>query len=169
MSKSKKIYRRTSIVGTLVCAALFGTSTLIPGMVAAQDPVVYPGKGQSKDQQEKDKFECYSWSKTQTGYDPSQQQAQAAQPSTSEEGSTRKSTARGAAGGAIGGAIAGDAGKGAAIGAGVGGVSGKRKEKKAEEEQQEATAKQQSTAAQKKDAYDRAFSACMEGRGYTVK
>jgi len=28
--------------------------------VAAQDPIVYPAKGQSAEQTDKDKFECYN-------------------------------------------------------------------------------------------------------------
>ena len=38
--------------------------------VWAQDPIVYPAKGQSEDQMEKDKYQCYSWAKNQTGFDP---------------------------------------------------------------------------------------------------
>ena len=38
--------------------------------VQAQEIMVYPAKGQSSDQMEKDKFECYSWAKGQTGFDP---------------------------------------------------------------------------------------------------
>ena len=65
----------------------------------------------------------------------------------------------GAALGAGVGAIAGDAGKGAAAGAVVGGVAGRRRSMAAQQQQQEAT----------RSAYDRAFAACMEGRGYTVR
>jgi hypothetical protein len=32
---------------------------------------IYPKKGQSEEQQSKDKYECYSWAVKQTGYDPS--------------------------------------------------------------------------------------------------
>jgi hypothetical protein len=31
--------------------------------------LIYPAKGQSNDQMEKDKFECYTWAKNQTGFD----------------------------------------------------------------------------------------------------
>jgi hypothetical protein len=40
--------------------------------VQAQEIIVYPAKGQSNDQMEKDKFECYNWAKGQTGFDPMQ-------------------------------------------------------------------------------------------------
>jgi len=61
--------------------------------------------------------------------------------------------------GAAVGAIAGDAGKGAAAGAVLGGVRGRRQSMAAQQAQQQET----------RSAYDRAFAACMEGRGYTVR
>ena len=61
--------------------------------------------------------------------------------------------------GAAVGAIGGNAGKGAAAGAVVGGVGGRRRSVAAQQQQQQAT----------RSAYDRAFAACMEGRGYTVR
>jgi hypothetical protein len=33
---------------------------------------VYPRKGQSDQQQAKDRYECHSWGVSQTGYDPTQ-------------------------------------------------------------------------------------------------
>ena len=46
---------------------------LAAGYVLAQDLVIYPAKGQSQEQLDKDKYECYSWAKQQTGFDPMQQ------------------------------------------------------------------------------------------------
>ena len=43
---------------------------LAAGTAWAQEVIVYPAKGQSADQTEKDKFECYQWAKGQTGFDP---------------------------------------------------------------------------------------------------
>jgi hypothetical protein len=51
-----------------------------PGLqsqVAMQQPgttdlFVYPKNGQSAEQQARDKFECHSWAKDQTGFDPTQ-------------------------------------------------------------------------------------------------
>jgi Glycine zipper len=85
----------------------------------------------------------------------------------------------GAAFGAIGGAIGGDGGKGAAIGAGVGGLFGMmRRHRFMEEEQQvqqQQVQQQQGYMSQEQNAlargrgnYNRAFSACMTARGYTV-
>ena len=71
----------------------------------------------------------------------------------------RTGAAKGAAVGAGVGAIGGDAGKGAAAGAAVGGVAGRRGSKMNKQAAQAETA----------NSYQRAYAACMEGRGYTVK
>lgn len=39
---------------------------------APDDLIVYPKNGQSNDQQAADRFECHSWAKRQTGFDPTQ-------------------------------------------------------------------------------------------------
>jgi hypothetical protein len=147
----------------MAVAMAFTASDIALGL----DIFVYPGKGQTKEQQEQDEFACYKWAKDQTGVDPTQpvQQAAAAPPPGREVG---RGAARGAAVGAIGGAIGGDAGKGAAIGAGVGAAAGVARRRQAEQQQQAA----QQQARQQQEAsingYKRAFSACMTARGYTV-
>ena len=118
---------------------------------------VYPQKAQSQEQQNRDSAECYNWAKTQSGVDPAQPPAPAR--AGQNAGGTVRGAARGAAVGAAVGGIAGDAGKGAGAGAVVGGVQGRRQSKMANQQQQAAT----------RNAYDRAFAACMEGRGYTVR
>ncbi len=55
------------IIGFLIVLLL---PAFIVGTAVAQDFMIYPAKGQSQDQMEKDKFECYSWAKGQTGFDP---------------------------------------------------------------------------------------------------
>ena len=133
---------------------------------AGADVYVYPGKGQTKEQQEQDEFSCYKWAKEQTGFDPNQPMQQAAAPPP--QGGAAKGAARGAAVGAIGGAIGGDAGKGAAIGAGVGAAGGAMRRRQAE--QQQAAAQQKAKQAHDTEVgnYKRAFSGCMTSRGYTV-
>jgi len=37
-----------------------------------QDLIIYPKNGQSKDQQAADQYECHTWAKGQTGFDPTQ-------------------------------------------------------------------------------------------------
>jgi len=149
---------------------IIGLTTIMvmsAGPVLAGEIFVFPKNNQTKDQQEQDEFSCYKWAKEQTGFDPNKPVEQAA--AQAPQGGAAKGAAKGAAVGAIGGAIGGDAGKGAAIGAGVGAAAGAHKRRKGEKQQQAA----QQQAAQKQevsvDGYNRAFGACMEGKGYTVK
>jgi hypothetical protein len=46
-----------------------------PGAPAppSDDFYIYPKNGQSQEQQAADQYECHNWSKTQTGFDPTQQ------------------------------------------------------------------------------------------------
>jgi OmpA family protein len=142
---------------------------------------VYPAKGQKPEQQQKDETECYTWARSQTGIDPTgpatTPAATPAKVDNPANGARAAGAARGAAGGAVIGAIAGDAGKGAAIGATAGTMRGgaqKRKGKKAAEQQEQQAktqAQTQATAAdtQKMDTFKKAYSACVQGRGYTAQ
>ncbi|MDF1551687.1 MAG: glycine zipper domain-containing protein [Deferrisomatales bacterium] len=141
----------------------------------AQELVIYPAKGQDQVQQDKDKVECYNWAKGQSGFDPMALPTASSPPPQQEapKGGLLKGAARGALVGVAVGAIAGDAGKGAAIGAAGGGLVGgmRKKDQAAQQAQAQQQWEQQQAAeyAQKRGAYNRNFSACMEGRGYTVK
>ena len=132
---------------------------------------VFPANNQDQATQDADESECYKWAINQTGYDPlNPTVVQGAEVDTSADGSMVKGSARGAAGGAAIGAIAGDAGKGAAIGATAGAVRGRRAKKAGDAQQQQAN--DQGAAAVSADLandYNKAFSVCMEGKGYTVK
>ncbi|NOQ15537.1 MAG: hypothetical protein GQ581_00590 [Methyloprofundus sp.] len=146
---------------TLIFSFLFTTS-------AYAEPIIYPAKGQSAQQTEQDKYQCYSWAKDNSGFDPMQSSAPAAQQSNAGQGAAVRGAAKGAASGAIIGAIAGDAGKGAAIGAASGGMMGgmRRRGAQRQQEQVQQQAQQQYSAA--RSEYDRAYSACLTGRGYSV-
>jgi len=143
--------------------------------VFAQDPIIYPNKGQSPEQQEKDKSECYAWAKGQTGFDPMQVPTATAPPPAQEapQGGGVRGAARGAAVGAGGGAIADDAGKGAAIGAGSGALIGGMRRRDQQSQQQQAEQQwaneQAANYTNQRNNYNRAYGACLEGRGYTVK
>ena len=122
----------------------------VPALASAQ-PYVYPARGQSAQQEQFDRGQCYSWAVQQTGFDPSNPQVYSGPPPTAgaPQGRLFRGAAGGAALGAIGGAIGGDAGRGAAIGAGVGGLFGAiRRHRWAEQEQQQ----QMSYAAQQQGA-----------------
>ncbi len=143
----------------------------------AAELMVFPAKGQSQEQMDKDKYDCYTWAKQQTGFDP-MKPAQAAPPppaqSQGPSGARVKGAARGAAVGAVAGEVAhDDAGKGAAAGAAAGVVAGgmKSREQKRQQTQQQQQASQQQQAAQSEaqNTYNRALGACLEGKGYTVK
>ena len=54
----------------LFIVVLLALLAFTAGSVIAQELIIYPAKGQSQDQMEKDKFECYTWAKGQTGFDP---------------------------------------------------------------------------------------------------
>ena len=140
----------------------------------------YPTKGQSKAQQERDRFECYEWAKKQTGYDPSQKQLAPHQrievQSTTPPGSD---TATGAVTGAIIGSILSPRHSkgssmvfGAITGAMLGASSEQAKQEQAAQIQQQYDTKDMQRYAkleQQANDYRRAMSACLEGRGYTVR
>jgi hypothetical protein len=152
------------ILATIMVGAFTVAGT---GLAAGAEVFVFPKNQQTKEQQEQDEFTCYKWAKEQTGFDPNKPVEQAGAPAP--KGGAVSGAAKGAAVGAIGGAIGGDAGKGAAVGAGVGAAAGAHKRRKGEKQQeaaQQQAAKQQEASV---DGYNRAFGACMEGKGYTVK
>lgn len=142
-------------------AAMALACCLAASPTLAQQVIAYPEKGQSPQQQERDRYECYNWATQQTGFNP---QTQLTQPAPSTGGEVVGGAARGAAIGAVGGAIGGDAGKGAGIGAAAGGMFGamRRNENRRQVQQQ-----QQQNAMQM-DSFNRAMGACLRGRGYTL-
>ena len=154
---------------------VLSTFLLAPSAVAAQEFVIYPSKGQSQEQLEKDKFECYQWARSNTGFDPMAPPTASSAPPAQEapQGGLVKGAARGALTGLAVGAIAGDAGKGAAIGAAGGGLIGgmRRSDQRREQEfkQQQWEQQQVNEYAAKRNNYNRNYAACLEGRGYTVK
>ena len=157
----------------LTALVLTGSIVVSPLMAAAQ-VFIYPSRGQSPQQEQFDKGQCYAWATQQSGFDPANPQVYTPPPPPAgpPQGGLFRGAAGGAAMGAVGGAIGGDAGKGAAIGAAVGGVFGlmRRARWAGEQQQQQESyqAAQQSAMAQGHAAYNRAFSTCMTGRGYTV-
>jgi len=146
------------------------------GSTVAQELYVFPGKGQSQEQTEKDKFECYTWAKGQTGFDPMKPPTASSPPPPQHAPTTSplRGAARGAAVGAIVGEIADDdAGKGAAAGAAAGALMGgmRRRDQMAQQKQreQEWAQKEAANYEAKRNDYNRAYTACLEAKGYTVK
>ncbi len=155
-------------VGVLCMAALLSLD--LPVTAHAQSaPIVYPGAGQSMDQQARDEAECRNWATQQTGVYPNQAPPAYYGNSYQQGAPVVRGAARGAALGAVGGAIGGDAGKGAAIGAGVGATAGLIRKNQAR--RQEAQINDQAAAQYQADVnrYNQAFAVCMQGRGYAVR
>ena len=161
---------------TIILAMLVFLATFFAGPALAQEPVIYPAKGQSQDQMEKDKFECYSWAKKESGFDPMQppQATEAPPKQEAQKGGAGRGAARGAAVGYAGGKIVSGSGStgakaGAVTGALVGGM--RRRDQARQQQQAEQQWAEQQTAqyAQQRNNYNRNHAACLEGRGYTVK
>lgn len=145
--------------------------------VAPPRVYVYPQQGQSPAQLDRDRFECHGWATRESGFDPSRHALSAA--ARTEVVPVRapgESVAAGAVAGAVIGAVVaghGDAAKGAVIGAAAGGMLGGLA---ASAEAQEAGRVerryvQREGFRHEREAagYRRALSACLEGRGYSVK
>lgn len=162
-------YREPRSVGRAVCIAYGLWLAGLAASAFAQQPIFYPAKGQSAQKQQSDTAECQVWARQNTGVDPvALAQSSANQPAPqAQQGQRLRGAAVGAAGGAAIGAIAGNAGKGAAIGAVTGTVAGGVGQRRQQEAaNQQAQAAQQNTSAQLA-TFNRAVTACMNGRGYT--
>jgi len=155
--------------------AAAGLLAMLPGVLAAQELMIYPAKGQSSQQQEKDKFECYGFARGQSGFDPMAPPttSTAAPQKEAPQGGVGRGAVGGAVGGALIGAITGNTRKGAAVGAVGGGLIGgaRRSEQKQREthNQQQWEQREVQNYSQNRNNYNRAYAACLEGRGYTVR
>jgi hypothetical protein len=141
---------------------------------------VYPASGQSAEQLDRDRYECHQWSVQQSGFDPSVTQAA---PHQRIEVVPMPPPGAGTVAGAATGAIIGaavsrprDAGGGALLGAVAGAILGAASD--SARAQQAADTQRRINAGngqrdysldQHAGNYRRALSACLQGRGYTVK
>jgi hypothetical protein len=149
--------------------ALAAAVALISTQAFAQTkPIAYPAKGQNPQQQASDDGACYSWAKQQTGVDPAQAAA-APPPAQAQSGQRVRGAAGGAAAGAVVGAVAGDAGKGAAAGAAAGTVAGGVAHRQSRRQAAATNQQAQANTSQAIGTYYKAWTACMQGRGYTVQ
>ena len=144
--------------------------------VAQQNLIIYPARGQSQQQMQQDRLECQAWATQQSGFDPLAMPTATAPLPPGAQGSAAGGAVRGGAVGAATGlaigSLSGDAGRGAATGAIAGGVFGGARahsqQQDAQRSQQQWANQQASQHMQQRNAFDRAFSACLTGRGYTV-
>ena len=151
---------RSSIVAALCGLCMAATSM-------ADELMIFPNADQAPEQQEQDKFACYSWAKDQSDFDPMA-------PPTATEPPPQQQAKKGGVGkglvrGAAVGAIAGDAGKGAAAGAAIGGMRRQDQKRKEAAARQQWEQEQQRIYAANRNRYNRAYSACLEGKNYTVR
>lgn len=149
---------------------------------AVQEPIIFPKEGQSNEQKMQDKQSCLSWAKDESGVDISYVKAKldmtneqmanqaAVQSGVVGSGKLIRGAAVGAAMGGLDEAIDSEAGAGAAKGAVLAASRGRQAQKKAQQDQaiqNEYAKKEQLEAEYQK--FQRAFSACMEAKGYSVK
>jgi hypothetical protein len=151
---------RSSIVAALCGLCMAATSM-------ADELMIFPNADQAPEQQEQDKFACYSWAKDQSDFDPMA-------PPTATEPPPQQQAKKGGVGrglvrGAAVGAIAGDAGKGAAAGAAIGGMRRQDQKRKEAAARQQWEQEQQRIYAANRNRYNRAYAACLEGKNYTVR
>ncbi|MGD8390793.1 MAG: hypothetical protein PVH74_04640 [Desulfobacterales bacterium] len=162
----------------LILIVLLFLAIFLTDPVSAQDPIVYPAEGQSQEQMEKDEFQCIRWARDQTGFDPMATPTATSPPPAREKEvwGAGKTGAAGAAGGAIIGGIRGG-GKSAVRGGLIGGAGGaliggmRRSSQRNREDQnrQQWEREQANNYTRARNEFNRAFAACMTGRGYTVK
>lgn len=143
-------------------------------------PAIYPARGQDARQLARDRYECYGWAAQQSGFDPARSLAWVPQPVVRVEPNPPSGV--GTATGVVTGAVIGAAmsnsrhnAEGAAVGALLGGIVGAASDsaRAAEAREVERELNRQSAPSATLDArasaYQRAFAACLEGRGYSVR
>jgi hypothetical protein len=139
----------------------------------------YPAAGQTSDQQQRDRYECYLWAVKQTGFDPSQPpQISSKRVEVVPVAPAGQDVLAGAFSGAMLGAAVSrprEAGENAVIGAILGAVIGAAAESARQEQAYSVQQHYDRRATQgysqiERHALDyrRAMAACLEGRGYTV-
>ncbi|HKI73258.1 MAG TPA: hypothetical protein VJ998_01355 [Pseudomonadales bacterium] len=174
----------TKLKTTCIAAIVSLLMSPVAALAKPGDMYVYPAKGQSNDQLEKDRYECYLWASKETGFDPTNNESRTQQAKVvrvpvqnEKQGATLAGTVIGAiAGAAIGAGDRHDHGQAAVAGAAVGTMIGATVEQQGQvQAQQQAQdtatqiAQEQQAQTQGMENYRRAFSACLEGRGYVVK
>lgn len=145
------------------------------------DVAAYPLQRQSEREIRQDRYECYLWAVRQSGYDPAQTRPTVPPPTPRvlPDPPVGYDTAAGAITGAvIGAAVANphNTGQGAAVGAAVGAVAGAASDAAREARAQrieDAYAERASRTDygnwRQAENYRRALSACLQGRGYSVR
>jgi uncharacterized protein YcfJ len=169
-----------------IMSGIAGALAIVGAAAVAQDMYVYPAKGQSEQQLSTDRYQCHRWAVAETNFDPTDL-GEAGPPRTVRvpvpDNKAAGATGKGAIAGALAGAVLGhgddkfkNTAIGAAVGAAVGGAVEANGEMKAQDqardEARERADDMKRTKAEKamrRANYRRALTACLEGRGYTVR
>ena len=140
----------------------------------------YPERGQSDEQQDRDRYECYRWAVVQTGSDPGMTPVtRSPEPATGTVSRDPGVAVAGAATGAVVGGMMSsgrNGGRGMVLGAIFGGLLGaSAEEARAQDTERALEARRRDWQAredarqQPVEGFRRAMSACMGGRGYNVR
>jgi hypothetical protein len=173
-------------IGTVLLAGgLLAACETAPSRTYREPPVAevppqrvffYPERGQSPEQQDRDRYECFNWAVRETGFDPSRRPLAVEQRQVAVPAPSGAATVGGAIAGAVLGAVVsgpGNAGTGAVVGGVAGGMLGAAAESSANAEAERynsASARRVVRRYGREMAdYRRANAACLEGRGYSVK
>ena len=171
----------------LIAAGLSGCAEPAYQVVPTQAPpppppptyqvIFYPMRGQSPAQQDRDRYECYLWAVKQTGFDPNQTQLA---PHQRVEVVPATPPGANVAGGAFTGAVVGSMLTpppqqaqgmvfGAIAGAMIGAAKDQAEQQRAAQIQQQYNAQHYAVTDMQARNYRRAMTACLEGRGYSVR
>ncbi|MCB1916372.1 MAG: glycine zipper 2TM domain-containing protein [Rhodocyclaceae bacterium] len=155
-------------------------SRVPPAASPPAPPAIYPARGQDARQLARDRFECYGWAVQQSGFDPARALVRLPRPALRVDADPPAGVGTAAGvltGAAIGAAVSSPhhSGEAAVVGAVLGGIVGAASDSAREAEARRIESELNRRAARegaldaRGQAYQRAFSACLEGRGYTVK
>ena len=159
-----KIGESAKSLARCLCGA---TALVLSAAGHADVPIIYPAGGQSPDQQREDEGQCFVWARDASGFDPLAPPEVDTAPAEQRRGGALRGAAAGAAIGAIVDGSDG-AGEGAAAGAVFGRMRQNRQNRASRGAQEERIQEQTAAVDAQRDRYDRAYAACMTGRGYTV-
>lgn len=177
--------RTVGLVLVMLTAAASSGCVSAPETMAPIEPpapettvYLYPTQGQSAEQQDRDKYECNRWAVQQSGFDPS---LPSMPPHLRVLVAAGPPPGAGVAVGAVAGGVLGaavsrpwEAGSGALVGAiagaAIGGIAESQARAQASAQMVASdTAARDALLEQKASDYRRAMSACLEGRGYSVR
>lgn len=167
--------------------ALTACATPLPPRSAAPAPqpvnltkvYFYPSQGQSAEQQDRDRYDCHVWAVKQTDFDPTQHLAAREVETVVPARDPAATVGTAAAVGAVLGAVIagpGDAGRGAVVGAMAGAITGSAAAASGQAHADAVNAANARRSArgsgryqQQASEYRRAITACLTGRGYSVR